>query len=287
MAIRQHVEYDGTKFSGYTDMGENIACDDCTIATEALVCINGAWKLPIAYFLINKITTEEKSNLVLQCISAVHTAGMRVVSVTCDGMMTKQSLLKFLGCNFNNITSLQTWFPHPNTNDKVVVFLDPCHMLKLIRNVIGDLKLLVDRNGKYIRWSDIVHLHELQQRESMHLANKLRSAHIHYFNHKMKVQFAAQIFSTSVANALSFCQNTLKLKEFQCCDGTIEFLRTFNDLFDILNSRNLKQSGFKQPINEHNIELIRKKLAAIKIYISFLKTANGELLIKSRKKRVF
>jgi len=68
MAIHQHVEYDGTKFSGYTDMGQDIACDDCTLATEALVfmivCINNAWKLPIAYFLINKLSTEEKSNLV-------------------------------------------------------------------------------------------------------------------------------------------------------------------------------------------------------------------------------
>lgn len=297
MAIRQHVEYDGTKFSGYTDMGQNIACDGCTIATEALVfmivCINGAWKLPIAYYLINKITAEEKSNLVLQCISAVYSTGMRVVSVTCDGMMTNQSTLKLLGCKFKNITSLQTWFPHPDTNDKVVVFLDPCHMLKLVRNVMGDLKLLVDGKNQYIRWSDIVHLHEFQQRENMHLANKLRSVHIDYFNQKMKVRFAAQIFSTSVANAIAFCQNTLKLKEFQYCDGTIQFLRTFNDLFDILNSRNLKQHGFKQPINEHNIELIRKKLAAIKMYIVSLKTTdptkinNGQLVIESRRKTGF
>lgn len=152
MAIRQHVEYDGTKFSGYTDMGQDIVCDDCTLATEALVfmivCINGAWKLPIAYFLINKITAE-KSNLVLQCISAIHNTGIKVVSITCDGMMTNQSLLKCLGCKFDNMTLLQTWFPHPDTNDKVVVFLVPCHMLKLVRNIIGDLKILIDKNEIY------------------------------------------------------------------------------------------------------------------------------------------
>lgn len=121
-------------------------------------------------------------------------------------------------------------------------------MLKLVRNVIGDLKNIVDRNNQFIRWSDLVHLHELQQQENMHLANKLRSAHIHYHNQKMKVQFAAQIFSTSVANALLICKNTLKLKEFKSCQGTIEFLHVFNDLFDILNSKNMKQSGFKQPL---------------------------------------
>lgn len=62
----------------------------------------------------------------------------------------------------------------------------------------------------------------------------------------MKVQLAAQIFSTSVANALLFCKNHLKLEEFQSCQGTIQFLCTFNDLFDILNSKTMKQNGFKR-----------------------------------------
>lgn len=230
------------------------------------------------------MNAEQKSNLALQCISAVHNVGMKVVSITCDGMNTNLSVLKLLRCNFNDITSLQTWFPHPETKEKIFAFLDPCHMLKLVRNVIGDLKNIVDRNNQFIRWSDLVHLHELQQQENMHLANKLRSAHIHYHNQKMKVQFAAQIFSTSVANALLFCKNTLKLKEFKSCQGTIEFLHVFNDLFDILNSKNMKQSGFKQPLNEQNKEIITNKLKEIKSYILFLKTINGELLIKSRKK---
>lgn len=70
-----------------------------------------------------------------------------------------------------------TWFPHPETKEKIFAFLDPCHMLKLVRNVIGDLKNIVYRNDQFIRWSDLVHLHELQQQENMHLANKLQSAH--------------------------------------------------------------------------------------------------------------
>lgn len=291
MAIRQHVEYDGTKFSGYIDMGDNIACNDNILASEALVfmivCINGAWKIPIAYFLINKINAEQKSNLALQCISAVHNAGMRVVSVTCDGMNTNLSTLKHLGCNFNDITSLQTWFPHPDTQEKIFVFLDPCHMLKLIRNIIGDMKQMVDRNGHVIRWSDLVQLNELQQQESMHLANKLRSARIQYHNQIMKVRLTFQIFSTAVANALLFCKNTLKLQEFESCQGTIDFLRAFNDLFDILNSKNMKQSEFKQPLNEENKEIIINKLDEIKNYILSLNTVNGELLIKSRKKTGF
>lgn len=68
MSIRQHIEYDGKKCSGYIDMGgfnethgDN---DSLPVAKDALVflinCINGAWKIPIAYFLINGITSDQK-----------------------------------------------------------------------------------------------------------------------------------------------------------------------------------------------------------------------------------
>ena len=273
MAIRKNIEFDGSKYYGYVDFGFNNTTNCAEPAKEVLVfllvCLNQNWKIPIAYFLINKMNAEQKRNIVLQCISAVHNVGMRVVSITCDGMSTNLSVLKLLGCDFNDITSLQTWFLHPETKEKIFVFLDPCHMLKLVRNVIGDLKNIVNRDDQFIRWSDLVNLHELQQQENMHLANKLRSAHIHYHNQKMKVRFAVQIFSTSVANALLFCKNTLKLKEFQSCQSTIEFLQVFNDLFDILNSKNMKQSGFKQPLNEQNKEIITNKLEEIKLHIIF------------------
>lgn len=56
MNIRQQVEYDGTKCSGYVDMGNNIAFTNETFATKALVfllvCLNSPWKIPIAYYFV-------------------------------------------------------------------------------------------------------------------------------------------------------------------------------------------------------------------------------------------
>jgi len=87
MSIRQHLEYDGTNYSG-VDMSD-IACDNTMLAKEALVfmivCVNFGWKIPIAYYLVNGITAEQKCNLVLQCISALHRLKMKIVSATCDG----------------------------------------------------------------------------------------------------------------------------------------------------------------------------------------------------------
>lgn len=154
MAIKQHVEYDGTKFSEYTDMGDSIISEDNSLASEALVfmivCINDAWKIPVAYFLLNKVNSEQKSNLALQCISAVNDTGLKVMSVTCDGMNINISMLKHLKCNFDNITSLQTVFLHPETREMITAFLDPCHTLKLVRNMFRDIKTIIDGNGQYI-----------------------------------------------------------------------------------------------------------------------------------------
>lgn len=69
----------------------------------------------------------------------------------------------------------------------------------------------------------------------------------------MKVKLAAQMFSQSVSDALMFCRNNIKLEEFVDCEATCEFICMFNNLFDLLNSRNLNAYGFKQTILPRNL----------------------------------
>lgn len=92
------------------------------------------------------LASKEKNNLLTECLKALHDTGLKIISVTCDGTPTNFSVLKFFGCNFNNVSSLQTSFPHPVTSDKIVAFFDPCHMLKLVRNTFGDIHNLIDIN---------------------------------------------------------------------------------------------------------------------------------------------
>lgn len=87
----------------------------------------------------------QKSNLIKECLEAVHETGLRILSLTCDGTFTNFSVFKNLGCNFNDVTLLQTSFPHPITNEKMT-FFDPSHMLKLVRNTFGDLQHLIDKD---------------------------------------------------------------------------------------------------------------------------------------------
>ena len=76
----------------------------------------------------------------------------------------------------------------------------------------------------------------------------------------MKVNLAAQTLSSSVAYALECCKGKLKLPQFQGCGPTVQFIRAFDHLFDVLNSRNPLARNFKAPIRKSNYEYTKKFL---------------------------
>ena len=41
------------------------------------------------------------------------------------------------------VAEIQPWFPHPNLpGSKIFVVLDVCHMIKLMRNLLGEYKVI-------------------------------------------------------------------------------------------------------------------------------------------------
>lgn len=97
-------------------------------------------------------------------------------------------MYRLLGCNLNT-TSCQTYFSHPIIHKKVIMFLDLCQSLKLLRNCFGEHKSIIDNND-LIQWEYFTKLYHIQINESLHLDNKLRAQHIKYYKQKMKVKFA-------------------------------------------------------------------------------------------------
>ena len=125
-------------------------------------------------------------------------------------------------------------------------------MLKLIRNTLGDDGIIVDGSGKKIFWKYIDDLHKLQDKEGLRLGNKLKTSHIKWRQQKMKVNLATQTFSSSVADAIEYCTSTLKLPQFQGAEATVKFIRLFDHLFDVLNSRNPLTKGYKSALRIEN-----------------------------------
>lgn len=64
----------------------------------------------------------------------------------------------------------------------------------------------------------------------------------------MKVRLATQLMSSSVANALKFCRDTLKLSKFKNCGPTSDFIKSINDIFDIFNSRSKIPPGWNKAL---------------------------------------
>ena len=67
----------------------------------------------------------------------------------------------------------------------------------------------------------------------------------------MKVNLAAQTFSSSVADAIEYCINVLTLKQFEGSAATVKFICLFDRFFDILNSHNPCAKGYKSALREN------------------------------------
>ncbi|KAL4103319.1 hypothetical protein QTP88_018696 [Uroleucon formosanum] len=229
MSIKQHVHWTGTRHQGYIDFGlggKTEEMDNLPYAKDAFVImvvdINTSWKVPIAYYLINGISAEEKANIILNCLQELDTTGVIIKTLTFDGAANNLSMASELEAN-----------------------------LQYSENCLGDWKILYTTNGETIKWSYFKNLVNLQNESGLHSATKLRNRHIYYFREKMKVRLAVQTFSTSVANAILFCMNDLKLDNFQGADATIEFCLSINNIFDILNTRNFLSKGtYNKSINK-------------------------------------
>ena len=124
-------------------------------------------------------------------------------------------------------------------------------MLKLVQNLLGDTKeLQVHQNGcvKRIQWKYIEALNNVQENLGLSLANKLRKKHLLFFRNKMKVSLAAQTLSSSVATAIDYLRDEMRLPDFTGSEATTEFIRIIDRIFDMLNSRNPFAKGSKSPV---------------------------------------
>jgi len=293
MCIKKHIEVDTqNNVFGYIDLGTGKHTDDgddLPLARNALVFLvvglNDYWKLPIAYFLIDGMTGAERGNLLTKAIELISETGANINSVTFDGTHVNTSMCTSLGACFE-LANSKPFFLNPITKEKVFAFYDPAHMIKLIRNTLGDKKNIINGKNEMIKWEYISKLYVKEKEEGLRAGTKLTSKHIYYGNHKMNVRLAAQILSTSVSDALLFTKT--KDSSFDGCNATAEFCLMFNNAFDILNARKkLSNTPFNGAITEGNVKRYEAFYEKFKIYVSQLKFEDGTLVINSKRKTGF
>lgn len=291
MAIMKRIEWDGKRTYGYVDLGINVEGDSGDNLEEAkealvfmLVALNSCWKIPVAYFLTNGLSGNEKANLLEQCLEYIHSAGVIVTSITFDGAPSNISMCNVLGANLNYGKDFKTYFLHPVTKQPVYIFFDACHMVKLIRNCFGSFKILTDKSGHQIEWNYLEKLGKLQEDSGLHAATKLRKKHLEWVNEKMKVSLAVQTLSKSVAEALDFLNKDLNMTDFQGSEATAYFCRLINNLFDVFNSRNrMTKKPYDKPLSLATEAEYFNFLDDCVEYIKSLKLGDTKVIFSRRK----
>ena len=276
------------QYEGHVDYGTGRINDQ--LATDALVIMvvgsTGYWKYPISYAFTRKVTASALSDLIINCITMLHDVGINVLSVTSDAYSSMWSAMKKLGCDLK-YPNTDVTFPHPCVeNQKIYYIPDPPHMLKLTRNDLSENR---EFKGPFtnlpIQWKFIHNLYHYQDQIGIKAGNKLGLNHILWQSHKMNVKYAAQTLSRSVADAIDFCREELKMTEFQGSQETTNFIRLIDTMFDICNVRHIDGKGNKAPLTKQNIEMKIKVIENGVTYLSLLKDIEGNTLANHPQKR--
>lgn len=133
--------------------------------------LNDRWKIPIGYFLITSLTGEQKHIIMGTALKLCQDIGVKVVSITCDGPAANFSMFTSFGCDIlrqQDVTSFESG------NARVHAFVDPCHAIKLIRNAFDELRVFIDLLGRKVHFNFLEKLLELQEKQGLHLANKIK-----------------------------------------------------------------------------------------------------------------
>lgn len=291
MAIRQHVQYSDSqkKFLGFVTYGSKK--DELpAIATNAIVFmvnfLDKPLSLPVAYHLIGTLPANLKPNMWREVVSKITETGIRVLCTTFDGMTTNFSMMRELGASFDR-SDFRPFVLNPVDITEIKIILDPCHMLKLIRNCLHEKSVLYDIHNRKIEWAYFEKLLSHKEKNGF-IVHKLTKAHIDFTTNKMRVNLAAEVLSRSAANCMEFLKNA-GVESFDECAGTVNFTRIINDLFDIFNtahSDTLEKNNaniFKVPLTTDNGEEIIAFLGVVENYLPFLRIAGKSVLNTNRK----
>lgn len=270
-------------FSTITNSSGNCAEDDTSelkLANEALVYMVAGldFKLAIAYELLNGLETKDRAAITLQVIKAIESVGVRVISLTGDGLAANITTAEMLGVKFNEG---KTYFYSPTyPEQKIYIVLDPSHMLKLVRKHFSSGKIY--HQDQLVDWNLLKMLAEKQSSDNFNLGNKLTMKHIEWHQKPMNVRMAAETISSSVADALSQLHDDGYAK-FSDSRTTSEFLRKFDAAFDILNfgTHTNLNGKFKKKLNMNTASEIFQFGEEFKQYISELKYGKKPILTSS------
>lgn len=292
MSIRKHLQWSDSRkeFLGSINYGFRMNKEEIPLAKNAIVfLLNGVnikFTMPIAFYFIETLTGAEKMNLLKEIIIAISACGVRVLSITFDGFSTNFTMCELLNVCFD-VDDCRPYFFLPGDDRKIYIILDPSHMEKLARNCVAGNKFLLTEDMSKIEWRYFESLENLRTEKNFALTHKLNKKHMQWGRAKMNVRLAVETLSNSVADSMQHLMDR-NFEEFAGATATVGFIRTMNDIFDIMNSKRiLSSNSFKSAINPLNQAEIFERFDDAIAYLRTLKLPSGQLVISARTKTAF
>lgn len=207
MSIQPHVQYNSNidKIIGFEDWGNGRTSAD-HVLVFMLRGITTGWKIPVTYNFCKSLT---KPRQLVRCIreicAKVKRAGFTVVATVCDQSQANIACINLLSSEMSS------------SGQDIISLYDPPHLLKGIRNNLLTKNLEINVNvtkneqRQFASWSIIEQAYTMDKC-ALHtldgLLPKLTEAHVRKDKiPKMRVKYAAQIFSKTLASHTAFCAN--------------------------------------------------------------------------------
>ena len=230
------------------NMQEIVKNEEKTLAKNVLVImvrgVGSNLKFPFAHFATNGITSDQLFPILWRSVEICEVdLGLKVLYITSDGASPNRRFIRLHGENDSVVYRGENIFSEDN---RYIYFIsDAPHLLKTTRNCFSNSyshkktrKLWKD--GHDISWAHIVNLYKDHCSGTWRLCPKLNRAHIDITPFGcMKVNLAAQVMSSTVANALELHYPGQTVE-------TVKFIRHVNKFFDCLNTRHMHEGTRKR-----------------------------------------
>lgn len=240
--------------------------------------------IPIAYYAINSLKADQKEELLHEILAELFRIGIKVANITFDGLAANLRLCERLGCSLD-IDNPKPYFVNSFDGSKIFIIFDPVHMIKLIRNSLGDLDYIQDPQLGHIKWSHFVSLEEFRVHNKF-MAHRLTKRHIQYYRNKMNVRLAIQTFSNAVGTSMEYLKQ-VGIPNFGDSTATINFVKKLNTIIDIMNTKRINNNRiFKSALNPINANEVFEFFDEMIVYLKALKFKT-KYCIQSRRKTGF
>lgn len=260
---------------GYEDLGELGRRN--RIGNSALVVLvrglHHNWRIPLGYFVskgpVAAILLKDIIKIVMLKLIQMSFEPMALV---CDQASNNRKALILLGATLNSPKIDIGGFT-------IYTVYDAPHLVKSLRNNLMNTKLQIVVNGRRVSWNDIVETYSIDKKSmTARTLIKINDSHIRPNTfEKMRVKYATQIFSHTVAAAIRTCVHTGQLVSYSAND-TANFVENVNNVFDSLNSKTLRDpNSRRRPLSVFGQPVVRETLeSGIKMFQNVVVYENGK-----------